>query len=392
MFTLYAFLFRQLQNEDTGIDLCVPVYQEIRGSMMTGHVEYQIVVVSRLAAFKSIKHKPEDVVQLVVSKKYSEIDEFYQKLVAHYPKIALPAMPRKALFVGDMDIKERRVTFDELVKFISKNTTLATCPELLELAGMRCFHRGLSNVRRVKTTDVVDLKSKNVPEQEEEEEGFDFFSKEEVLPAEEIPRLRQNKTTKLCKPPDDDEEVEESLDPLGIIKSKKIKKPASEQRIKGKFSLFDEEVDPDDDLFEPAKVSSTTNKVLSAKDSGLKLFEDPDLGGAVKAGDSLLLPTAHTAVGAETDSILDEETEELFRVEDDFDKLLKVSRSAKPKPKLPPKPKPAVAKKPSSLSNSGASLPAAPIPESKMESMDQMDILKYIQQNESVATDNVDLF
>lgn len=57
---------RLLQNEVTGIDLQVPLYQEIRGTMMTGHVEYQIIVVTRLAAFKSAKHKPEDIVQLVV--------------------------------------------------------------------------------------------------------------------------------------------------------------------------------------------------------------------------------------------------------------------------------------------------------------------------------------
>jgi len=51
----------------TGLDLSVPEYQEIRGKMMSGHVEYHIVVVTRLAAFKSAKHKPEDVVQFMVS-------------------------------------------------------------------------------------------------------------------------------------------------------------------------------------------------------------------------------------------------------------------------------------------------------------------------------------
>lgn len=59
-------LFRSLQNEATGIDLQVPLYHEIRGTMMTGHVEYQIIVVTRLSAFKSSKHKPGDIVQLVV--------------------------------------------------------------------------------------------------------------------------------------------------------------------------------------------------------------------------------------------------------------------------------------------------------------------------------------
>lgn len=72
-----------------------------------------------------------------MSKKYSEIDEFYSNLVAQYPSIHLPAMPRKALFVGETDIRERRVAFDELVRFISKHPTLANCTELMEFLGER---------------------------------------------------------------------------------------------------------------------------------------------------------------------------------------------------------------------------------------------------------------
>lgn len=72
-----------------------------------------------------------------MSKKYSEIDEFYSNLTAQYPSIHLPAMPRKALFVGETDIRERRVSFDELVRFISKHPTLSTCPELVEFLGER---------------------------------------------------------------------------------------------------------------------------------------------------------------------------------------------------------------------------------------------------------------
>ncbi|KAG7265389.1 hypothetical protein CRUP_011095 [Coryphaenoides rupestris] len=120
---------RRLQNEATGIDLLVPLHQEVRGSMMTGHVEYQIIVITRLVAFKSPRHKPGDVVQLVVSKKYSEMDEFYYRLIARYPKFPLPAMPRKTLFVGESDIRERRVAFDDLMKAIAKHPTLAACSE-----------------------------------------------------------------------------------------------------------------------------------------------------------------------------------------------------------------------------------------------------------------------
>ncbi|RMC17178.1 hypothetical protein DUI87_05755 [Hirundo rustica rustica] len=78
---------RQIQNTHTGLDLSVPQYQEIRGKMMSGHVEYHIVVVTRLAAFKSAKHKPEDVVQ------FMEV------------KVMMTVVAFKAFFIMDQQIE-----------------------------------------------------------------------------------------------------------------------------------------------------------------------------------------------------------------------------------------------------------------------------------------------
>ncbi|KAG8580083.1 hypothetical protein GDO81_007127 [Engystomops pustulosus] len=126
---------RQVQNVDTALDMWVPEYQEIRGRMMTGHVEYQIVVVTSLPAFKLARHKPEDVVQFVVSRKYSEIEEFYHKVSALYPKCSLPSFPRKVLFVGETDIRERRSAFNDIVKAIAREKELVASPELREFLG-----------------------------------------------------------------------------------------------------------------------------------------------------------------------------------------------------------------------------------------------------------------
>lgn len=364
---------RPLQNEVTGIDLQVPHYQEIRGTMMTGHVEYQIIVVTRLAAFKSAKHKPEDIVQLVVSKKYSEIDEFYYRLMGQYPKITLPAMPRKALFVGEADIRERRVAFDELVKFISKNSTLATCPEVLELLGAK--------------STMADLKTRNVADwqDQDKEEGLNFFESEETPAA----AAKVTKHVPPVKPREEEQEHDdddEYLGPLGNLKctrQKKKKPPQAKVSTQPKLSLFDEAEDIDDDLFQPA-----------AKDSNVKLFKEPDLIGKVKLGDPLLLPTAYKDV-ASADSGLDEDTDELFRIEDNFDKLLQLKKSIKArpvparKPKLAPKPKLPV--KPSSLVSGGGGPVVGVLPVAD-EVKDQIDILKYIQQNESTSIDDLDLF
>lgn len=74
-----------------------------------------------------------------VSKKYSEIEEFYQKLSNRYPAASLPPLPRKVLFVGESDIRERRAMFDEILRCISKDAQLAGSPELLEFLGTRGF-------------------------------------------------------------------------------------------------------------------------------------------------------------------------------------------------------------------------------------------------------------
>ncbi|NWU88489.1 H1BP3 protein, partial [Upupa epops] len=200
----YIFFPRQIQNTHTGLDLSVPEYQEIRGKMMSGHVEYHIVVVTRLAAFKSAKHKPEDVVQFMVSKKYSEIEELYQRLAARYPHVSLPVLPRKVLFVGESDICERRAMFNDIMKFISKDEDLATSPELLEFLG-------------TKSTSAIDFKGKNVPDDEKEDketDALDFF-KEEKTPD----LISQLSSVQNIKPGEKNEEEEEDvLDPLGIIR------------------------------------------------------------------------------------------------------------------------------------------------------------------------------
>ncbi|XP_048355046.1 HCLS1-binding protein 3 [Sphaerodactylus townsendi] len=376
---------RPVQNAHTGLDLSVPEYQEIRGKMMSGHVEYNIVVVTQLAAFKSSKHKREDVIQFMVSKKYSEIEEFYQKLVTCYPQSSLPPLPRKVLFVGESDIRERRVMFNEIMKAIAKEADLATSPELLEFLGTR-------------SAGGVDFKGKNLPDKEEEDnEAFDFFREKgvpDIVPQFESLKERDIKSAK----EEEDEEEDGDIDPLGVIKSKKTKKPLPSlvRENKSKLTIFDEEMDPDEELFSSAKdFSFTGNKrILSAKEN-LKLFEDPDLGGTVMLGDSLLLPTACVKREHDLPSTLDEDTSKLLSVEEDFEKMWNFSAKPKPKPKPKPQvpPKPAIPKKPTTSSKVPVSTaPKAKPAEAKVQSMAEVDILKYIQENESLGSEEPTLF
>ncbi|KAM6123235.1 LOW QUALITY PROTEIN: HCLS1-binding protein 3 [Pterocles gutturalis] len=366
-------ILRQIQNTHTGLDLSVPEYQEIRGKMMSGHVEYHIVVVTRLPAFKSAKHKPEDVVQFMVSKKYSEIEELYQRLAARYPQVSLPLLPRKVLFVGESDICERRAMFNDIMKFIAKDEDLATSPELLEFLG--------------KSASAMDFKSKNIPDDKEnEDEENEAFFKEETIP-DLISHLSLVENAKKGeKEEEEEEEVEEDLDPLGLIRTKKKKVSAPPTKEEKPKLNFEEEGDPDEGLFGPEKGFSSVGPRKS--EENLKLFEDPDLGGVVRLGDSLLLPDACKHREYVLNMGPEEDIEALLRVEDDLEKLLKVT--SKPKPKVPSKPplpqKPAVAPR-----NTNSS-PLAKPKENRIQTMNEVDILQYIQENESLSNQDTSLF
>ncbi|XP_042789527.1 HCLS1-binding protein 3 [Panthera leo] len=375
---------RRVQNVHTGLDLTVPQHQEVRGKMMSGHVEYQILVVTRLAAFKSAKHRPEDVVQFLVSKKYSEIEEFYQKLSSHYPAASLPPLPRKVLFVGESDIRERRVLFNEILRCVSKDAELAGSPELLEFLGTRS-----PGAADLTSRDASVLEAHN--QARDDGEAFDFFKQQDQAEDEglPIPGLQGQDAGKSSE-----EEEEEALDPLGIMRSKKPKKRpevAMKPKPSSRLTIFDEEVDPEEGLFGPApKLSSPKGPAedMPLKDP-LKLFEDPDLGGAVPLGDPLLLPATHMSGGPTPHP-------ELFRVEEDLDQILNLG--AEPKPQ--PKPRPPVAAKPA-LPRKPAVPPKAGLPEAvaeqqkqqqQIQAMDEMDILQYIRDHDAPGQATPSLF
>ncbi|XP_072794254.1 HCLS1-binding protein 3 [Vicugna pacos] len=381
---------RRVQNVHTGLDLTVPQHQEVRGKMMSGHVEYQILVVTRLAAFKSAKHRPEDVVQFLVSKKYSEIEEFYQKLSSRYPKAGLPPLPRKVLFVGESDIRERRAVFDEILRCVSRDAELAGSPELLEFLGTRS--PGAADLSS-RDFSVLDTDS----QAGDDGDAFDFFQQQDQVEGEGPPVLGQRGEDAGKS----SEEEEEALDPLGIMRSKKPKKRpevAMTPKPPPRLTIFDEEVDPDEGLFGPVRKPCPQG---SAEDS-LKLFDDPDLGGAVPLGDPLLLPAAHERGGPTSCADHREASKDLFRVEEDLDQILNLGAEPRlqPQPRPRPKPKPPVAAKPVLLRKPAVPPTASPSEavagqrkqQQQIQAMDEMDILQYIRDHDAPGQATPSLF
>ncbi|XP_011805980.1 PREDICTED: HCLS1-binding protein 3 [Colobus angolensis palliatus] len=359
--------------------------------MMSGHVEYQILVVTRLAAFKSAKHRPEDVVQFLVSKKYSEIEEFYQKLSSRYAAASLPPLPRKVLFVGESDIRERRAVFNEILRCVSKDAELAGSPELLEFLGTRSPGAAGLTSRDSCVLDGTDSQTGN------DEEAFDFFEQQDQV-AEEGPPIQGLKG----EDAEESLEEEEALDPLGIMRSKKPKKHpkvAVKAKPSPRLTIFDEEVDPDQGLFGPGgkQFPQGPSEDVSSMDP-LMLFDDPDLGGAVPLGDSLLLPAACESGGPTPRLGPRDASKELFRVEEDLDQILNLG--AEPKPKLQPKPKPPVAAKPAiprkpavpRTAGLAEAVAGQQKPQEQIQAMDEMDILQYIRDHDTPAQAAPSLF
>ncbi|KAG3267648.1 HCLS1 binding protein 3 [Ictidomys tridecemlineatus] len=383
---------RQVQNVHTGLDLTVPQHQEVRGKMMSGHVEYQILVVTRLAAFKSAKHRPEDVVQFLVSKKYSEIEEFYQKLSSRYPEANLPPLPRKVLFVGESDIRERTAMFNDILRCVSKDAQLAGSPELLEFLGTRSPGTGGLASR---DSSVLD---DTASQPGDDEEAFDFFKQQDLVAGEGPPILALKEAEKSLE---EEEEEEEALDPLGIMRSKKSKK-GPQVTVKPKpsprLTIFDEEVDPDEELFGPSRKLSPQSPLKNTPQDSLKLFDDPDLGGAVPLGDPLLLPAACENGGPTSGRGLRSASEELFRVEEDLDQILKLGDEPKPQPQLKPKPpvaaKPSLPSKPPVPPRAGAteSMAGQQKQQQQIQAMDEMDILQYIRDHDTPSQTSPSLF
>ncbi|XP_047378689.1 HCLS1-binding protein 3 [Sciurus carolinensis] len=383
---------RQVQNVHTGLDLTVPQHQEVRGRMMSGHVEYQILVVTRLAAFKSAKHRPEDVVQFLVSKKYSEIEEFYQKLSSRYTAARLPPLPRKVLFVGESDIRERTAVFNDILRCVSRDAQLAGSPELLEFLGTRS--PGTGGLTSRDSSVLEDTASQAGGD----EEAFDFFKQPDRGEGEDppIPALQD-----AGKSLEEEEEEEEALDPLGIMRSKKPKKgPQVTMKPKPspRLTIFDEEVDPDEGLFGPGRKLSPQSLLENTTQDSLELLDDPDLGGAVPLGDPLLLPTACKNGGPTSSPGLGSASEELFRVEEDLDQILKLGAEPKPKPQLKPKPpvaaKPALPSKPSVPPRADATEGVAGQQRQpqQIHTMDEMDILQYIRDHDTSSQASPSLF
>ncbi|KAK6187075.1 hypothetical protein SNE40_006323 [Patella caerulea] len=370
---------RELKNKKSGIDLSVPNYEETAG-LLGSTVVYNVVVVTNLDVFKSPKHKQTDTVQFMIGKKFDDFNDLHKKLNEKFSGTALPPLPRKVLMKSDTVIKERRNGLEHFMKFIAVVPKIVTSPTFLEFLGVSSSKAGKFQQEDEKVEEDKDKDDQET--KEEEEESADVFDEDEA---------------------DNELFIEEE----------------------------GEKDDKLDDLF-----NSPTSKT-----EGVGMFEEPDLGGGVEAGEAedLFLPSAIVDKKPSTreETPEDRENSELLKIDDDLDELLslKVKKTKDPeietetkedtpkfrpvpaprklKPEIPPKSKqisnkPNLPVKPKPLTTK----PKPPLPskpnvkednpldakssESKTKSSETVelsndDIMKYITDNSSTDAD-LDLF
>lgn len=67
---------------------------------------------------------------------FSAFEKLQKDILAAFPELKLPSLPRKFLmFVSESDIEERMVSFDCIVKIIARSKEMCTSPPMLEFLG-----------------------------------------------------------------------------------------------------------------------------------------------------------------------------------------------------------------------------------------------------------------
>ncbi|GFO46175.1 hcls1-binding protein 3-like [Plakobranchus ocellatus] len=369
---------RELKNKDTGLDLFVPTYKEIKGRL-SSTVYYQVVVVTNLSFFKTPSHKETDVVQCSVEKKWADFEELRMKLSEAFHGTMLPMIDKKSFIVNDLVLRERRNNLEAFLKFIASVSKLAKSAPVLQFLG-------------------VDAVRANKTKQEDLADGNKQIKDTEEVTNEAEPDVDVFGETKDQQ--DGGDLFEDEDEPaFGFANDES-------ERQDGSFSMFEaQDMKPEIDEEDEKAFNFIPDAIITKKE---KVALDPGLVG---------------------DEEEEREKQDLFQIEDDLDQLLVVDiekpkkkatpvsevaeaeqRPSKPSVATKPKPaaKPTVPSKPR-VSQSGK--PAVPPKKSSqtalhsqqkqdghqsasaaVDTMQQDDLLAYLQENLTSNTEEADLF
>ncbi|CAL1532110.1 unnamed protein product [Lymnaea stagnalis] len=396
---------RELKNKDSGLDLFVTSFSEQKG-IMTSIVHYQVVLVTNLSCFKLPSHKETDVVQYSLDKKLMEFEDLRAKISELFTGTVLPTINKKSMIVNDMVLRERRNSLDQLLKFLASVPKLATCVPLLEFLGVDANRaKNFSPGETFEETSSSSTKEKQGKETPEDSDR-DFF---------------QENT-------DEQEDSELFEEEKGVFEEREERNPTHVQMFEEQDLKRDLTEDDEKDFgFIPDAIITKKETVQVFEDDMSDLFQDDDDLDQLmnldlrkkktqqNSQEDLSLPTATTSQTESSPQISPTAPAAAVKPTPPAKPSLPPNKpklnhppvnhlpGAEPagKPALPAKPKPAPRTKLTSQNSDTGGSVGASKPNSALdsqpgtnvsESLDQDDILKYLQDNLSSNKEEVDLF
>lgn len=353
----------------TGVTITVPTYEEVEGPLGGTSVEYVINISIPRRALNS-QWDDDEVLVYKAAKSYRECEGFYSKMTKKYPALEFPRFPPSAN-ISTGRLEDRRKTVDEVMKFVGNSPDVCTCQLLLNFLGI--------DPSKEPTVETSAAASESSDEPEMEVSLFEKVKlKQDTI--DNSPRKQVQPENLFPEPENEDDN--------DIFRESKGRK----RNGTGSKPLFDE-------------LSLTTrNEKLVAREP--LLFDPQDYGGPISPDEEhlFLVPGARSDVVSSQDTADSlEDAAELLSLDDDLSHLLdQVKPKKKPpppvkpplaaKPSLPPKPTPAARKpKPVPPPRNQPVPPPKPVVAAGGDS-DEVDILKYIEDEEKSGHSELSLF
>ncbi|XP_054712819.1 HCLS1-binding protein 3-like [Uloborus diversus] len=150
--TTPSVILKTLKNEETGIDISVPRFEEEEAPLGGISILYEISILTKIDLFKTSLHKSEDVVHFSIFKAYREIEEFVNKLKKKFPGISLPAIPKYSLAENYTD-QEKLQALNEFMEDLSKNREICVSPIFTQF--IRINPNQLTSLKSCTTSDIT---------------------------------------------------------------------------------------------------------------------------------------------------------------------------------------------------------------------------------------------
>lgn len=161
--TAPSLTLRSLQNEETGIDISIPCFQEEEAPLGGVSILYEVSVLTKLDVFKTRLHKNEDVVQFSVYKAYREVEDLYNKLNKKYPKTVLPIVPKSST-IGKYTSEEKVAALDHFMKVVSKSVELCKSSEFTHFIGVNSQRLSVTSPNSTPSSDNTSPKNTTASE------------------------------------------------------------------------------------------------------------------------------------------------------------------------------------------------------------------------------------